>query len=94
MGIKNRGISLKIKFVGIILVMVVILFATLGSLCYSVLGKMLDEDASQILNLTVRQYVLQVDNKLCRVEDAANGVDAYVTGRLDSAYDIFYITSL
>ena len=64
MGIKNRGISLKIKFVGIILVMVVVLFETLGSLCYSVLGKMLDEDASQNLNLTVRQYVLQVDNKL------------------------------
>ena len=88
MGIKNRGISLKIKFVGIILVMVVVLFATLGSLCYSVLGKMLDDDASQNLNLMVRQYALQVDNKLCRVEDAAKGVDAYVSGKLDSAYEI------
>ncbi|MBO4425570.1 MAG: diguanylate cyclase [Clostridiales bacterium] len=88
MGIKKRGISLKIKFVGIILVMVVVLAATLGSLCYSVLGKVLDDDAAQNLNLTVRQYVLQVDNKLCRVEDAVQGVDAYVTGRLSSAYEI------
>ena len=88
MGIKKHGISLKIKFVGIILVMVVVLAATLGSLCYSVLGKVLDDDAAQNLNLTVRQYVLQVDNKLCRVEDAVQGVDAYVTGRLNSAYEI------
>ena len=88
MGIKKRGISLKFKFVIIVLVMVVVLFATLGSICYSVLGKVLDDAAAKTLNLTVQQYALQMDTKMYRVEDTVNGVEAYVSYSLDSAYDI------
>ena len=88
MGIKSRGISLKFKFVIIILVMVLVLFATLGSICYAVLGKVLDEASAKTLNLTVQQYALKVDNKMSRIEDTVNGVDAYVAGSLDSAYEI------
>ena len=88
MGIKNRSISLKLKFVIIILVMVVVSFAIMGTVCYALLGSILDDAANKNLNHTVQQYALQIDNKLYRIEDEVNGVEAFVAGSLESADEI------
>ena len=88
MGLKNRNISLKYKFVIIILVMVVVSFALMGTVCYLFLGSILDDASNKNLNHTVQQYALQIDNKLYRIEDEVNGVEAFVSGSLESSDEI------
>ena len=68
--------------------MVLASFALMGTVCYLFLGSVLDDAANKNLNYTVQQYALQLDNKLYRIEDEVNGVEAFVSGSLESADEI------
>ena len=88
LGINKHRLSIKLKAVAFILVMVVVMFATLGGVCYLVLGNILAAEAAQTLNNSAQKYSAEIDNQLYRAEDLVTGVDTYITENLGSAQDI------
>ncbi|MCI2043679.1 MAG: diguanylate cyclase [Mageeibacillus sp.] len=84
----RRGVSIKYKFILFILIVVLIIVCSVGSVCYSMLSSVLVNDITNEMNLIVGKDASLINEKLYRMKDAADSVNTYVINSIESAYDL------